>query len=110
MTAPPTIKVRATFERWFEDQLLELGITQDELAERLGWGVKQLSRRLNNPAEFSGQQFVEFARALNKNWCEDIVYAFPKKFKVILDTITINEAIQASREHGQNWELVDHVA
>ncbi|MEL6661195.1 MAG: hypothetical protein AAFP77_31300 [Bacteroidota bacterium] len=109
-TATPKEGVRATFVRWYEDQLLESGLTDEQVTTKLNLNTpKSLSRRLNNPAEFSGEEFIQFARLFGKDWYTDLVCKFPEVVPV-LKNISVDQAFADAKEKGLWWYREAHVA
>lgn len=102
--------VRATFDRWFEDQLLDTDMTAEAVSDALDLNsTKSLSRRINNPEAWSGEEFIRLARLFNKHWYTDLVCVFPE-LRPVLSKINLEQAFADAIENGQRWDLYDHVA
>jgi transcriptional regulator with XRE-family HTH domain len=110
MIATVKPQVKATFDRWLDDQLEDKGISKEQLAEAIGITPEMLTRRMNNPALFNSPEFFKLSRILNKDWYNDMICAFPDALKPLLSKISMDEAFAYAQESGEWWYKDQHAA
>lgn len=100
-------RVRATFQRWVEDELDMRGHTWDEFVNAVTPGQpKKLSRLVNCHDVWQIEQILAVAGFFNVHWYDDLV----GRWGLGRETITLAAAAELAMAEGRDIDLVHRAA